>query len=100
MSFPTSQAQDGDANEDVDVVNSHTPLLNSNALSKKVLPASSKRLSLSFQDWFSWDLASAFTASLSMVAIVIILAIFDGSSLPDWPSIFTVLFLPSSRKLP
>lgn len=100
MSSPNFQAQDGQANEVGDVVDSHTPLLNSNALSKKGFTASSKRLSLSFQDWFSWDLASAFTASLSMAAIVILLAIFDGSSLPDWPSIFTVLCLPLSLELP
>lgn len=100
MSSPNFQAQDGQANDVGDIVDIHTPLLNSNALSKKGFTATSKRLSLSFQDWFSWDLASAFTASLSMAAIVILLAIFDGSSLPDWPSIFTVLCLPLSLKLP
>ena len=100
MSSPTFRAQDGRANEGGDVVNSYTPLLNPITLSKKGVTASSNRLSLSFQDWFSWDLVSAFTASLSMVAIVIILAIFDGSSLPDWPSIFTVLFLSSLLELP
>ena len=56
------------------------------------------KLGLSFQDWFSWELVSALVALVSVSAIIVVLAIFDNSSLPDWPSIFTVC--PNSHFMP
>ena len=44
----------------------------------------------SFADWFSWEVLCAIIATLSYIAISAVLVIFDESSLPDWPSIFTV----------
>ena len=69
--------------------NVHTPLLKS--ISSTSYPSSwTERVATSFQDWFSWDLLSAAVATVSIVAIIILLAVFDNSSLPDWPSIITV----------
>lgn len=66
---------------------SRTPLL------KKSLHKSatvSKRVALLFQNWWLWEILSATTAVIAINVIVIILVCFDQSSLPDWPSAFTV----------
>lgn len=68
-------------------VDSRSPLL------IKSLPKSSSlstQISLLLQDWWLWEISSAFVAILATAVIVIILALYDGSSLPDWPSMFTV----------
>ena len=50
----------------------------------------SRRISSHFQNWWLWEIVSAGTAALSIIAIIIILVAFDQRSLPDWPSVFTV----------
>ena len=71
-------------NQDLD---SQTPLLRK-ALPK---PASVKnKIALLLQDWWLWEILSALTAILATTAIILILVIYDSSSLPDWPSVFTV----------
>ena len=87
--MPASDA----AHDDGHVDGVRTPLL------KKVsshTDSLSQKLSLLFQDWFLWELLSALLALLSLVAIVCVLAAYDSSSLPDWPSAITVGFSPSS----
>lgn len=53
------------------------------------IPAS-QRIPLLSPNWWLWEMVSAGTAFLAIVVIIIILAIFDQSSLPDWPSAVTV----------
>ena len=68
-------------------VDSQTPLL------KKGLPkpsSISQKISLLLQDWWLWEILSALIAILATSAIIVILVLFDSSSLPDWPSVFTV----------
>ena len=75
-----------DANPDDLDPDPQTPLLGSVPKCSSV----SKRIALHFQNWWLWEIVSASTAALSIIAIIIILVAFDQSSLPDWPSIFTV----------
>jgi ABC-type Zn2+ transport system substrate-binding protein/surface adhesin len=42
------------------------------------------------QDWWLWELIAIGTSIASMVIIAVILFLYDASSLPDWPSVFTV----------
>ena len=75
------------ANPDERDANSQTPLL------KRFVPkpaTASKRVSLLFQDWWLWEIVSAIVAVLAILVIIVILVAFDQSSLPDWPSVFTV----------
>ncbi len=77
----------GDSQPDEHTADSRTPLL-TKSHSK---PASiTRRIALLLQDWWLWELASASVAILASTAIVVILVLYDGSSLPDWPSVFTV----------
>lgn len=83
--MPTSGSShlDGHA-QDAD---SQTPLL------KKSLNKSatvSKKVILLFQNWWLWEIVSAITAVLAIIVIIVILVVFNQSSLPDWPSVFTV----------
>lgn len=86
------------AMSDTQDVDSRTPLL------KQSVPrpgSLSRKISLLLQDWWLWEILSALTALISSTAIIVILIIFDSSSLPDWPSVFTVrciLPLQSHRK--
>lgn len=64
-----------------------TPLL-SKSISKTA--AIGEKTAVLLQDWWLWELASAVVASLATIAILLILLLYDGSSLPDWPSVFTV----------
>lgn len=67
--------------------NSQTPLL------KRPLPKPATvlaRINLLFQNWWLWEIVSAITAVLAIIVIIVVLVIFDQSSLPDWPSVFTV----------
>ncbi|KAL8999341.1 MAG: hypothetical protein Q9169_001767 [Polycauliona sp. 2 TL-2023] len=41
-------------------------------------------------DWWLWEVIEACTSIVALAVIVIILFIYDGSSLPDWPSVFTI----------
>ena len=82
-----------DANLDERDADSQTPLLK-RSLAK---PATvSKRVSLLFQNWWLWEIVSAVVAVLTIIVIIVILVIFDQSSLPDWPSVFTVrsIYIP------
>lgn len=83
--MPTSGSShlDGHA-QDAD---SQTPLLK-RSLHKSATV--SRRVALLFQNWWLWEIISAATAVLAIMVIVIILIVFDQSSLPDWPSVFTV----------
>ena len=70
---------------------SRTPLLKQSI----PRPASlSRKISLLLQDWWLWEILSALTALISSTVIIVILVIFDSSSLPDWPSVFTVGCMP------
>lgn len=76
-----------DANLDERDADSQTPLLK-RSLAK---PATvSKRVSLLFQNWWLWEFVSSIVAVLAILVIIVILVVFDQSSLPDWPSVFTV----------
>ena len=68
--------------------NSSTPLL---------LPNASRRastflglLSGLLQDWWLWELIGATTCVVALAVIIVLLAVYDSCSLPDWPSVFTV----------
>lgn len=41
-------------------------------------------------DWWLWEILGAITSIIALVVIAILLFIYDSSSLPDWPSVFTV----------
>ena len=85
------------AMSDAQGVDSRTPLLKQSV----PRPASlSRKISLLLQDWWLWEILSALTALISSTVIIAILVIFDSSSLPDWPSVFTVrcMSLQSHRK--
>lgn len=68
-------------------VDSATPLLQKTFTQTRSLP---QRLTLALQNWFLWEILSATTAVVAMAITVIVLAIYDSSSLPDWPSSITV----------
>ena len=90
MSTSGSSHLDDHAQDERDA-NSRTPLL------KRSLPEPtnvSKRTALLFQDWWLWEIVSATTAVLAIAVIIVVLVIFDQSSLPDWPSVFTVRSVP------
>lgn len=76
----------GDGTDD----NPQTPLLKNASSTSHSL---SEWLALVFQDWFGWEIISALVALLSLAAIASVLAAYDSSSLPDWPSVITVGFL-------
>ncbi len=78
-------AQNADPDErDAD---SRTPLLKRSVPKP---PTALKEVSLLFQNWWMWEIVSAIVAVLAIVVIIVILVGFDQSSLPDWPSVFTV----------
>lgn len=86
--MPTSGSSHIDSHaQDTD---SQTPLLKG-SIQKSATVA--RRISLLFQNWWLWEIMSATTAVLAIMVIVIILIVFDQSSLPDWPSVFTVRFI-------
>lgn len=41
-------------------------------------------------DWWLWEIIGACTSIVALTIIAVLLFVFDGSSLPDWPSVFTV----------
>jgi len=67
--------------------NARTPLLKKASSTSHTL---SEWMTFSLQDWFGWEILSALTALLSLAAIAAVLAAYDSSSLPDWPSAITV----------
>ena len=83
---------DQDANLDERDVNSQTPLL-SESLNTAI--SASGNISLLFQNWWLWEILSAGTAITAIAVIIIILAVFNQSALPDWPSVFTVRSITS-----
>ena len=83
MPFSGSRRPDGHAEE----ANAQTPLLRK-SLQKSA--AVSSRMALLLQDWWLWEILSAITAVVAIIVIIVILVLFDQSSLPDWPSVFTV----------
>lgn len=87
MSADHSHGANGNAQSDEHNADSRTPLL-TKPLPKPALIT--QRIALLFQDWWLWELASASVAVLATTAIIVILILYDESSLPDWPSVFTV----------
>ena len=83
-SFAVRANDDNGHNHDDSIT---TPLLKKTASHTDSLL---NQISLLFSDWFLWELLSVFVAVLALVPIVSILAVYDSSSLPDWPSVFTV----------
>ncbi|KAI4093135.1 MAG: hypothetical protein LQ344_003118 [Seirophora lacunosa] len=63
------------------------PLLSS-ASSKGTSVASSATKLLA--DWWLWEAIEASTSIFALSIIAVILFIYDGSALPDWPSVFTI----------
>ncbi|KAI4112020.1 MAG: hypothetical protein LQ339_000027 [Xanthoria mediterranea] len=63
------------------------PLLNS-ASSQGV--ALAQRVGTLLSNWWLWELIEACTSIIALAVIVVILFVYDGSSLPDWPSVFTI----------
>lgn len=43
-------------------------------------------------NWWLWEILGAIICLIAFSMIVLLLAIFDGSSRPDWPSIITACF--------
>lgn len=82
MSIHEHTAYDGDP---------RIPLLN---ISVPKTSSPSKNFSLLLQDWWLWELLSALLAVLAVTAIIVILVLYDGSPLPDWPSVITVWHEP------
>ncbi|KAL6721585.1 hypothetical protein ACLMJK_000689 [Lecanora helva] len=76
-------ARASDGNE----VDYRIPLLNKSRPEPITL---SKNISLLLQDWWLWELCSALLATLSTTAIIVVLVRYDGSPLPDWPSVITL----------
>lgn len=68
--------------------NSSTPLLKTKP-SRRAFSILD-RVSGLLQDWWLWELLGAITCVLALSIIIVILAIYDSRSLPDWPSVFTV----------
>lgn len=68
--------------------NSSTPLLETSTRPRASSLAT--KLGALLQDWWLWEIVSATTCILALSVIIIILALYDSSSLPDWPSVFTV----------
>ena len=83
MPFSGSRRPDGRAEE----ADAQTPLLRK---SFQKSAAASTKLALLLQDWWLWEILSAITAVIATMVIIVILILFDRSSLPDWPSVFTV----------
>ncbi|KAL8760223.1 MAG: hypothetical protein Q9199_000246 [Rusavskia elegans] len=67
--------------------NERTPLLKSASSQGTSLAQNAANL---FANWWLWELIEACTSIIALAVIVIILFIYDGSSLPDWPSVFTI----------
>ena len=70
---------------------SYTPLLT------KSLPKSASataKVGLLLQDWWLWEIIAAVGAIIATSSVIIILVLFDGSPLPDWPSVLTVITDP------
>lgn len=90
MPTASSNGRDGLIQEaDLDEQDTHSRIPLLRASHNESIPASQK-VPLLFRNWWLWEIVSAGTAFLAIVVIIIILAIFDQSSLPDWPSMFTV----------
>ncbi len=49
-----------------------------------------QRIARLLGDWWLWEILGATIAVLAILAIVAILLTYDSSSLPGWPSVFTV----------
>ena len=79
------------ANDNNDDDNDRTPLLHkaASSTSRSVL---TDWIASFFQDWFGWEILAALVALLSLGAVAAVLAAYDSSSLPDWPSVITVCF--------
>ena len=80
-------AETASASNASDHETSGTPLLRRSLHAKA---SSSGKVSLLLQDWWLWELLSAVTATVATSAIVTVFVVFDGSALPDWPSVITV----------
>ncbi len=78
----TSEENVGNGNSD-----SSTPLLQRASSRHKFLGLKMADL---LQDWWLWEICGAATAMLAILTIAVILVVYDSSSLPDWPSVFTV----------
>lgn len=77
----------GQASDDYDGLDSTTPLLTKTLAQTKSLR---QHVAFALQNWFLWEIISAITASIAIAMIVVLLAVYDSSSLPDWPSSLTV----------
>lgn len=64
-----------------------TPLLDAAGLRPSSIPQIIGNL---LQNWWLWEILSSFISVLSFVSIVVILIVYDSSSLPDWPFVFNV----------
>ena len=87
--MPTSKVSPQEAQEGDGDGNVLTPLLPTEATRRSI---SMTRLSVLLQDWWLWEIVSVVTCLLAIVVVILILAIFDSSSRPDWPSIINVGF--------
>ena len=67
---------------------STTPLLKTSPVRRSF--SLSNKLSGLLQDWWLWEVIGAITCVIALAVIVVVLAIYDSCSLPDWPSVFTV----------
>ena len=83
MPFSGGRRLDGHAQE----ADAQTPLLRK---SLQRSAAVSMKIALLLQDWWLWEILSAITAVVAIIVIIVILVLFNQSSLPDWPSVFTV----------
>ena len=84
---PRTSQREGNDDGDICGAEENTPLLKAARLQSKRW---THRITISLQDWFSWEILSALMTTASIAIIITILALFDDSSLPDWPFVFTV----------
>ncbi len=79
-------------NDDEREISSRTPLLKPSTINDNNNHYGFMwgKISNLLQDWWLWELIAMGTSIASMVIIAVILFLYDASSLPDWPSVFTV----------
>lgn len=79
--------QDNNIIEEQQHADSRTPLLSADNLQPSSIFQNTRNL---LQNWWLWELLASFVSVLSFLSIVVILVVYDSSSLPDWPFVFNV----------
>lgn len=86
-----TELQDSDIEEQQNA-DSRTPLLNADGPQQSSMAQNIGNL---LQNWWLWEILASFLSLLSILSMVVILIVYDSSSLPDWPFVFNVRQNPS-----